>query len=655
MLEIIANQILFYIVLVFVLFIPGYSLLLAIFGKSKTLSALERFIISFGLSIISVDFINFSLSGLHIPITRLATLISIMLFILICLIIYKFRCHPELDSGSKKVDSGSRSGMTDEKLFNFSKNQFVLILLLLFLTIFIKTAYLTDTVFPTATDMGHHMYWTQWMIDNHQLPTYEGMPDFIIGEHVIFGAIGLASGASVFSAFPVIILLLINLLGILTVFILTLRIFKQKTIAILTLLFLGVLYAVSSPQVKFVGGGVIGNLIGNFLMPLSFYFYYRAFSAIGGSAYGGELQEDEPFELSNSRIFLALAIFSTFGLFYTHHLTSFIFLFIWVMIVLILSLTNFKNLGEIFRKLRKIIFSPQALSVFFVGLFFFFFVFTPNYIKTSAVNTAVGAPSKGTRVGLTIANLRSSIGEARLALGFLGIMILAFGFKKRNFGYTILAAWAVMIFIMSTAPHLLFVNLPSDRIGNYLSYPIAILSAYSLYFVFRPKSELEKNGSFIPNNFIKFGLAIILTFVLVDGLSDSALSFKNKTDLSPVAEAFNASNYLAKSTTTSDIILKDHNYITSDSWIKTFFMRGYTYPLSRGYFKRYEDPTKPREMCTLNMISSPDNAAGKDCFAETRTDFIMINPQFDSAQFTKLKNFNQVYSTSGINIYYKNN
>lgn len=629
MLNFLGSQLLFYVVLAFVLFVPGYSLLLAIFGKNKIISTLERFIISCGLSIISVDFIYFTFSGLHISITRLSTFLGILIFSSVCLIIYKLR-----------TPSGN---IEDGPLFSFSKNQFILILLLVFLAIFIKAAYLTDTVFPTATDMGHHMYWTKWLVENHQLPTYDGMPDFIIGEHLIFGAIALLSGADFFSAFPVIVLLLVNIMGILTVFILTLRIFKQKNVAILTLLFLGVLYAISSPQAKFVSGGVVGNIMGNFLMPLAFYFYYRAFEFFENGAYPDK----------NSKTFLALAVFTTFGLFYTHHLTAFIFLFIFALIAVMFIAINHRDLKETFRKLIKLKLSPKVLGVFLLGLIFFFFIFTPNYIKTSAVNTAVGAPSKGTRVGLTIANLKSSIGEARLALGFLGLLILFFSFKKKNFGYLILSAWAIMIFIMSTEPHLLFVNLPSDRIGNYLSYPIAILSAYSFWFVFKSRSESEKNKGVFPSSLLKLGYALILAFALIDGIHDSALAFKNKDDLSPMAQTFNSSDYLAKNTSPSDIILKDHNYITADSWIKIFLMRGYTYPLSRGYFKRYEDTTKPREMCTLNMISDPNSKDAKDCFVETGTDFIMVNPQFDSAQFIKLKSFDQIYSSAGINIYYR--
>jgi len=631
MLQYMFNQITFYIALGLVLFVPGYALLLAIFGQRKILSNLERFIISFGLSLISVDFIYFSFSGLHISITRLSTFLGILFFSFICFAIYKFRTSSNVEK--------------ENSLFDFSKNQFVLILLLLFLTIFIKTAYLSDTVFPTATDMGHHMYWAKWMVENHQLPTYESMPDFIIGEHLIFGAIALLSGTYFFSAFPVIILLLINLLGILTVFIFTLRIFKNKTIATLTLLFLGVLYAIASPQAKFVSGGVIGNIMGNFLMPLAFYFYYRAF----------EFLESASMPDKNSKTFLALAIFTTFGLFYTHHLTAFIFLFIFALLVIIFLAVNFKNFKEILTKIFHIAFSPQVLSVFVIGLIFFFFIFTPNYFKTSAVDTAVGAPSKDTRVGLTIANLRSSIGEARLALGFIGLLILSSRFKKRSFGYTIIFAWTAMIFIMSTLPNVLFINLPSNRIGNYLSYPVAILSAYALYFVFRSKSKTQEESFIVSSNLLKIGFTIILAFVLVDGISDSTLAFKNQSDLRPLAQTFNASEYLGKNLTDSDMVLKDHNYITADSWIKLFFMRGYKYPLSRGYFKRYEDTTKPREMCTLTMISAPNSNDARACFAQTSTNFIIVNPQFDSAQFKKSKDFNQIYSNPEINIYYRTN
>jgi hypothetical protein len=627
--------------------LPGYALLLAVFGKNKVISTLERFVFSFGLSIVSVDFIFFAYSKLNISITRLSSIIGIGVFVLACYAIYKIRHRKELDP-SRSLSASGGLGMTSQNnLFNFSKNQLILILLLLFLTVFIKVAYLSGTILPSATDLGHHMYWANWMAENGQLPTYEGMPDFIIGEHIIFGLFHIIGNLDFFSAFPPLVLLLINILGILTVFLLVLRIFKEKTIAILSLLFLGVLWAISSPQAKFVSGGVVGNIMGNLFVPMAFYFYYRAFSAIGGSASGGELNSETSTNLRISKAFLSLAIFMTFGLFYTHHLTAFIFLFISVLLVIIFLITNLRDIEKILPKIYKTFLSSWVLGTFFLGLIFFFFVFTPTYIQTSAVETAVGAPSKNTRAGLSITSLKNSLGEARIALGFLGIMVMAFYYKRKNLGYGILVAWAIMLFIMSSQPGWLFINLPSDRIGNYLSYPLSILSAYAFFMVFK-----KFNNSF-SSNFIKISFILIIGFVFVGGMSDSAGFFKQKIESEKLLETFNASAYLASATTPKDAILKDHVYLTGDSWIKLFFMRDYKYPLSRGYLKRYEDTTKPREMCTLYMISNPGSEDAQKCFEDSSVNFIMINPAYDSSQFKKLNNFDQIYANKDIAIFYR--
>ncbi|MCX6763753.1 MAG: DUF1616 domain-containing protein [Candidatus Moranbacteria bacterium] len=517
MLNFIQSQILFYITLGFVLFLPGYFLLLAVFGKSQTLSALEKFVFSFGLSIVSVDFIFFLLDKLGISINRFSSIAAILIFSAICFAIYKFR----------KISKADRE---ESHLFNFSRNQFILILLLLFLAVFLKTAYLSRSVLPSATDMGHHMYWVNSMVESGKLPIYDGLPDFIIGEHVIFGIIALISGASVFSAFPIAVLLLINIFSILTVFILTLRIFENKNVAILSLLFLGALYAISSPQAKFVSGGVIGNIMGNFLMPLAFYCHYRAFSF---------LKEEEMKISAEAKTFMALAVFVTFGLFYTHHLTAFIFLFVFALIAVGFLLVNYKEVEKILPKIGRVIFSPQVLIVSAACLIFFFYIFVPTYVKSSAVGTAVGVASKETRTGLSMDNLRSAVGEARLALGLVGIVLLLIFYKnkRRNLGYAIVAAWAIMVFVMSSYPKILFLNLPSSRIGNYLTYPIAILSAYAFYEIFKNKNI---------NDLLRAGFFVILAFALVGGLADFTDSFKVKTNANELTQTFGASRYLAE-------------------------------------------------------------------------------------------------------------
>jgi len=628
MLSFIQSQLMFYIALALVLLLPGYSLLLAIFGRSKILSSLEKFILSFSLSIISVDFIFFLYPRLALPINRLSALVGILLFSAAALLIYKFRNIPSFEEKNT------------ENLFQFSKIQFSSILLLIFLAFFIKTAFLSQAVLPTATDMGHHMYWAKWMTENQTLPNYSGMPDFIIGEHVIFAVISLVSGLSFFSAFPVLLLYLVNIFSLLTIFILVLRIFQKKQIALLVLFLLGTLFAIASPQAKFVSGGVIGNLLGNLLMPTVFYFFFR-FS---------ELLFDEN-QKKLSRTFLALAIFSVFGLFYTHHLTAFLFLFIFSLALLVFLIVNFKKAKEILVDSLQALFSRQVFPVLLLGIIFFLFILTPNYFSLSATQTAVGAAVKATRTGLDINNIRSAVGETRLALGAVGFLLLLIVLhrSKQNFGYILISAWALMLYIMSSYPKLLFINLPSSRIGNYLIYPLSILSAYALFQIF------QKLKNQLTANLAKIALGLILIFVLREGIADSVQAFKISNESLELIQTFNSSDYVAKNLNEKDGVLKDHNYLTGDAWIKLFFMRDYKFPLSRGYFKRYEDPTNPRETCTLQMISNPGSGLAKNCFAETGVNFIMVNPIFDGGQFHRLNNFDQVYSNSHIVVFYKNN
>ncbi len=631
MLDFIQNQILFYASIAIIFFVPGYFLLLAIFGQSRAVSSLEKFVLAPGLSIVSLNFIYFAFDALKIPFTRNSTFWGLIIFSIICYLIYRLKtfCWTQTNEAGREETSA---------LFSFSKNEFRLVLFLIFAMFFFKFIYLSGSVSPSATDMGHHLYWTKWLTENRQLPGYDGMPDFIIGEHTAFGALAMLSGADFFSAYPAVTLNLVNLLGILAVFVLTLRIFKNKTISILALFFLGTLFAVAAPQSKFVSGGVFGNILGNFLMPLALYFYFRALSAL-------ERKSEENITVNDSRKFLSLAVFMTFGIFYTHHLTAFVFLFVFLFFIAIFLLFNLGQIKHIFRQAAKLFLSSSVLAVFLGGLICFFLVFTPTYAQKSAVDTAVGSPSKSTRAGLTLAELNNSMGGARLALGLFGLFALFALRKKANIGHVMIGAWAAILFLLSTAPHLLFINLPSNRVGSYLSYPLAILSAAGFYFIFAGKTQ----SHFL----IKAGFLIILGFSLTQGISDLAGAVSGKSNYPELAQTFAASQYLAEKTSQEDKIIKDHNYITGDSWMKLFFMRGYRYPESRGYFKRYEDPTKPREMCTLHMISNPGGPEAQECFAELGTNFFVVNPAFDGAQFEKLGNFDRVYANQQATVFYR--
>ena len=645
MLDFILSQFLFYFAISLVLFVPGYALLYALFGKKWPFSSLEAFFISFGLSIISVDFIMLFMGKIGLPLTRWSLIFSLLVFALICGAIYLKRWKKNAVTATLK-----------ELVFPvFSRMQLVAVILLLLLTFFIKTVYLKDTILPTATDLGHHMYWAKTISVTGKIPVYakvnidlesnkltglQPIADFIIGEHLIFSAVNLISGIDYISYFPSLLLFLIHLMAILAMFSLTRLFFKDytnaNTIAIATLFFLGPLYALASPQAKFVSGGVIGNVIGNFFIPLCIYFFLRALT-------------------EKSSLMLALGLFVSLGMAYTHHLSTFIFIFIFIFSGLFFLLFNFHELKKYIRDWQELLFKPAPLAILAMGVLFVFLIYTPTYLNTKAIDTAVGAPSKATRAGLTFDELSNASGKIRMALGLFGLALLFLAKKYKSYASAFLFGWALSLAAISLWPNLLFVNIPSDRIANYIVFPFSLLSGFTFVYFFDLLKDSESKKQYLNPTFILTTFLLLFTFLAMNGLRENASTLNIDANVRTTLETYHASTFLAQKTTARDIILKDHNYLPADSWMKLYFMRGYSYPLSRGYFKRYDDETKLREQCTNLMISTPSDPVAKDCFSKTQTDFLMLNPQFDLMQFTKLKNFWKIYSADNLVIFYKNN
>lgn len=608
----------------FVFVLPGFFLLLAIFGwKNEKISFFEKAVLVVPFSLILIDLIVLSLNKLGILLKGPVLMGSIAIFCLVCFAAYQFRF------GKKKGEERPEIKSNSKELFQFSFWQTIFILLSLALAIFIRTAYLTDTILPSSTDLGHHMYWTETIIDSGHLPDY-GMPDFIIGEHMIFAVVNLLSGASVMSAMPMLILLLFNIAGILTIAILLARLFKSKNITAASFFVAGVLYAINAPQGKYVSGGVVGNVIGNVLIPVALYFLFRA------------LKEE-------SQIFAGLFIFSFLGLLYTHHLSSFILIFSVAAILLVYLILNFRRIFRIAGDWLKIFLKPFPIVVLVFGLCFLIFVFTPSYFNPAAVEQATGAPSKMTRVGLNFNQIEMSVGSARLLLGGLGILLILLNIKPKKIKYSLALGWFAILFLMAYKPGWLFVNIPSDRIGNYLFLPLTLLSAYALVKYF------ELFNSAATRFFSMVLLFILMFFVITDGLSDSAEAFKTRPQFQEALETFHSAEYLAKTVDTEkDVILKDHVNIYGDSWYKLYFMKDYKYPLSRGNLTRYVDPTKPRETCTRDMISDPRSDQGKMCFSKTGVNYVVLNAQLEGNSFEQYPEFSKVYGSNYISVFKRN-
>ncbi len=653
--EFILSQLLLWLGILFILILPGWFFLSAVTG-TKRYTFLERSILAIPLSIVLNTFLLLILNALHVPLTERSIFLAVSALILLFLWI-----------AWQRTETRDHT----ERNITFSGKKLLLVILLIGFAIFMKSVYLSDTFFPTSTDLGHHMFWVEKIVTEKELPMYEkieivsnddgsynlsepqAIADFIIGEHTALASLAILTRQSTLSAFPSLFLFLINIVSILIIFILTIRLFAAhknvQLIAMSSLLLIGPLYAISGAQVKFASGGVIGNLLGNILIPVALYFFYRAF-----------------YEKSSS--FLFVGILSTIGLAYTHHLSAFILLFILAFAVIILIVTNIGQLKSVVLNIFKLFKDPFVITLLIASGLFVFFIYTPSYLTADAVSSSVGAPSKATRTGLTFSQLMYTSGEARFLLGLCGTLLLALIAILRYFpkhlqalrtslpidpyALSLTLGWSIALLLMSLAPALLHVNIISGRIANYLTLPLAITGGFFLawLFIFVRKTELRKILSYyIPHNLILIFASLLLLFIFTNGLHDNVVSLKKTPNIAPALATFDASAYAAKHLHEDEWLLKDHNYLTADTWTKTFFTRDYSYPLSRSFFKRYDNPG--REQCTRVMISEPNTAFAQQCFDELNVTTIMVNPEEDATQFERSANFTKIYVNDDVVIY----
>ena len=624
--------------IILALYLPGYFLLKNFEGKTK-INHLEKMVLSFGLSLFLIDLIFLLLDKIGLVFNFWTVFLSLTFFSLGFFALSRYHDQRSNEAPAKEP-----------------KKKELLIFLLIFFAVIIRLFFLSERLLPQTTDLGHHMYWSQYIIEFKELPDY-GMPDFIIGEHIIFATMSILSGISIISSMPIALLFLVNIFSLLACWLATYeltRCFTNKEysnrMAAFTLLSLGIFYAVSSPQAKFVSGGVIGNIIGNFLIPLSFFLLIR-FARTRQSRYS---------------VFVIM-ILATLA--YTHHLSSFIFLYVLAGTLFLLFI--FAGFFYFFKKEKtilaeiwnfiKLFFGWKTLITILMFLFFIFFIRTPSYLNPTAIDTAVGDPSKDTRTGLILGTIIETTGAWRFFYGIVGIVILialaVLWTKKRKrskalanmlISISLLLGWGIMIFLMSYLPKYLKVDIPSNRIGSYITYPFSLLSAIGAFYL------LVVLRNRINNKIFPLFALMVIGVGFVSGLTEISVNKKTDTDNKKVCQTYSASKYLKGIASSDENILKDHIYLAGDAWIKIFFMQDYKYPLSRSYLKRYDDPVKPRETCTRDMIAVPDSEIGRNCFLDYGVKYVMLKKNEDSFQFESSKNFSKIFSNGQVVIYQRN-
>jgi hypothetical protein len=308
---------------------------------------------------------------------------------------------------------------------------------------------------------------------------------------------------------------------------------------------------------------------------------------------------------------------------------------------------------------------------------FFYFIYTPSYIGAEATADALGAPAKDTRTGVSFAQLMYTVGEARMAfaiVGFLGIIVLSLQKIREHFNnYAIqissyfssiislstLFGWFTMLIVAALAPQFLFININSPRVSNYVLLPASLLAGLGLTWMFLFLSERiqlnKKNKTSVllpvPYTLARSVFVLLILFIFISGLYDNNQSLNDEPNSTKSTQTYAASQYLSDKISNEDVLLKDHNYITADAWIKLYFTRDYNFPLSRSFFFRYEDTYSDREQCTLLMISSPNTPEGQKCLNDLGVNYIMVNPNFDRGQFIASHQFSLIYESNDIAIF----
>lgn len=646
----IIQTLIFFLVFAFGLLLPGF--VITCFLRLKvSLSALESWLYSLAFGLGLVDALYLILNRLQVALSR-GHVISLYIVLLV------------LGLGALwRIQNKGRPVLPHVPLFT-SKRVFLLALLIFAFSLFIKTWYLSETVLPTATDLGHHVFWSKLIADQERLPVYEKqevlastdgtyalsspepIADFIIGEHIPLAFLQKMTGIPFTTALPVAFLFCVNLASLLALALLAWRLFetfdpfesqylKSEHVFVLALFFFGPIFTLASPEAKFVSGGVVGNILGNFLVPLILLTLIRALG-----------------EKSVPLLTASLALIAT--LVYTHHLSMFIFLFIAAGFIVTSALFLNRTFLQHFLSWWKLLFKPAPLLFLAALGLFIIFVGLPSYLQINAVTTAVGTPTKTSRTGLTFTQISEPNGVLRTGAALFGLLLILVSARlRKNYAGILLFGWTGILFIATLHPEWLFIDIPSNRVSYYISYPIGLTALFALSWVTEKLIRQAPELPLLQRPFTWLLGILFFTTLVVQGAADNESTLSQSNKGQAVAETFQASQYLADHTSATDLILKDHNFIAaSDTWMKIFFNRGYAYPLSRSNFSRYDNPD--HEQCTLDMISTPNTAFGKQCFDQLGVKYLVVNPRYDSAQFIKSDRFSLVYASPGINVFYRN-
>ncbi len=651
------NSILDYLILFSVfsvlVLLPGYFFIRVIFSQSflnKTASFLPTnfrpyfkryfyFLFAPGTGLFLVDFLMLILGRLGVEFGFKSLFIGSAAVTAALFLINYFLVNPlskkEKKSAPKNLDRGLFLALAAIWIFSVG----------------IRTIFYLPDVLPQDTDLGHHMYFSQNIVNEGKIPSYD-TSEVIVGEHLIFAFISILSGISLLSAMPLIVLFFFNLMATLSIAFFTFLLTGKKKIALLAFAFFGAYYAIDPPQGRYVNGGVVGNTFGNYLLCLILILAF-----IFGTVWLRKISEKfskDGFSVLPS--ILATIFFLLLGILYTHHLSSFLLLFnllfffiFWLSsTVFILRKERKRIFTEIGSALRSLFVSPTFMLTILFVIAVPLLVYIPFYLSNNAVETVARAPLKESHTGIEWLSLTGKFGWLKIIFSFAGIVLIvrSFSWIKAAFVFS----WFLPLFLLSFFPQIFNISIPSRRVATYMIFPLTVLAAYGLFgFLGWLKKRMKEK-------YWMMALFILIGIFVFDGTQDFRSSYSSVNKFQETVELYQASKYLAEKTSTDAVMLKDHSAIAGDSWIKFFLQRGYDYFISRTYDYKYEtvDPYNTVDVCPREMVSVPDSNQSKTCYGQTQTNYVILKPKGDDFLFWKSNRFDLIYSSDSIAVFKTN-
>jgi len=642
MIDFIFHDFFFFCLLWAILFVPGF-LLVRLLDKKRIFDSWEQGVLSVVLSISLATGTGIVFDLAHIPIN------AFLLVLVYGLWMVAFGLWVRRQGKEKKESSQEKSPVPIAFLVIFA----ILVLL--------KGMFLIQNPIPISTDFGHHMYWAQSIVETGNLPVYEEqeilmaesleenhrvsepkpISDVIIGEHVVFAFISILSQTSLISLYPVIVLFFIHIITLLGVYALARRLFipfrYREAMALTALFVAGILFGLDSPQMKYVTGGAVGNVMGNLFIVAIMLVLLVAVR-------------------ERSRVFMALGIVLMIALAYTHHLST---LLLGFSLVGVLGIALFLRPKFFFGEMIHLVLSRYVLGTLVAGLVVFFFVWTPSYIVNSAVKTVVGdAQVKEEHAGIALSDYLFVLGEERTFLGLLGLGIMAFLLWKFRLQLSqtsediflmsvLLLGWLIPLFLLIFSPSLLHIDIPTVRTANYTIIPLAI--ATGCFFVWFVRKISERMSAKL--------LFVGMVFFFMIGLSsagwrDNVLYLQGGGSSGKAQELHRVAQYLGEHYRESEkMVMYDHINIDGGSWMKLYFMKDYNYPFYRALLFRYDRASDKSERCTLDVFSFPQSGEAQKCFEDLHIGALALSDAEDGKSFRESSQFTRVYAGERIVVY----